>query len=83
MVYVALQVLLCQDIELNNVEIERLWLNRNYYDILCRMVIDRNSDIEDIDHEVEKLSERYGEIMLPEYLEGKQLGSVDIFCSKK
>ena len=68
-----------KDIELNNVEIERLWLNRNYYDILCRMVIDRNSDIEDIDHEVEKLSERYGEIMLPEYLEGKQLMYCDQF----
>ena len=67
-----------KDIELNNVEVERLWLNRNYYDILCRMAIDRNSDIEDIDHEVEKLSERYGEIMLPEYLEGKQL----IYCDQ-
>ena len=42
------------------------------------MAIDRNSDIEDIDHEVEKLSERYGEIMLPEYLEGKQL----IYCDQ-
>ncbi|GAA5014513.1 type I-F CRISPR-associated helicase Cas3f [Acinetobacter puyangensis] len=68
-----------KNVELNRLETERLWLNRNYYDILCRLAIARNPDIDDIDQEVEKLSKQYGEIMLPEYLEGKNLIYSDQF----
>lgn len=66
-------------LELNNIENCRLWLNRNYYDILCRVALERNPDLEDIDHEIELLSKRYGEIMLPVYLEGKKLMYSDQF----
>lgn len=65
--------------ELNNIENCRLWLNRNYCDILCRIALERNPDLEDIDHEIELLSKRYGEIMLPEHLEGKKLMYSDQF----
>lgn len=65
--------------ELNNIENCRLWLNRNYCDILCRIALERNPDLEDIDHEIELLSKRYGEIMLPKYLEGKKLMYSDQF----
>ena len=60
-------------IQLNELEQQRLWLNRNYYDILCRFALDKVSENEDIDEKVEILSERYGEIMLPEYDENKRL----------
>ena len=60
-------------IQLNELEQQRLWLNRNYYDILCRFALDKVSENEDIDEKVETLSERYGEIMLPEYDENKRL----------
>mgnify|MGYP000001539204 FL=1 len=59
--------------QLNELEQQRLWLNRNYYDILCRFVLDKCVENEDIEEEVEKLSKRYGEIMLPEYDENKKL----------
>ena len=58
---------------MNELEQQRLWLNRNYYDILCRFVLDKCVENEDIEEEVEKLSKRYGEIMLPEYDENKKL----------
>lgn len=60
-------------IELNTLEKQRLWLDRNYYDILCRLALDHLSENEDIDTKIERLSERYGEIMLPEYDENKNL----------
>ena len=59
--------------ELTKLEQQRLWLNRNYYDILCRLALDKFPENEDIDEKIEKLSERYGEIMLPKYDEDKQL----------
>lgn len=59
--------------ELNNLENKRLWLNRNYGDILCRMAIEINNDIGDIEVFVEYLSKCYGEIMLPEYDRDKAL----------
>ena len=62
-----------QPVQLNELEQQRLWLNRNYYDILCRFVLDKCVENEDIEEEVEKLSKRYGEIMLPEYDENKKL----------
>lgn len=65
--------------ELNELEQERLWLDRNYYDILCRMTVDEISVNQHIDDEVEKLSKRYGEIMLPEYDENKTLMYSDQF----
>ncbi len=59
--------------QLNELEQQRLWLNRNYYDILCRFAIDKVNENEDIEEKIETLSERYGEIMLPEYDENKRL----------
>ncbi|MEB3767916.1 type I-F CRISPR-associated helicase Cas3f [Acinetobacter sp. MD2] len=67
------------DIDLTDLENQRLWLNRNYYDILCRLAIAKNPDHDDLDQDVEKLSKRYGEIMLPEYLNGKKLIYSDQF----
>ncbi len=64
---------------LNELEEQRLWLNRNYYDILCRMAVEKVSENQHIDDEVEKLSRRYGEIMLPEYDENKTLMYSDQF----
>ena len=58
---------------LTDIEKQRLWLNRNYNDILCRMAIEKVSESEDINTEIEKLSKRYGEIMLPEYDSEKKL----------
>ena len=37
------------------------------------MAIEKDSENEDIKSEVEKLSKRYGEIMLPEYDSNKKL----------
>ncbi|MCO8055119.1 type I-F CRISPR-associated helicase Cas3f [Acinetobacter towneri] len=65
--------------ELNELEQQRLWLNRNYCDILCRMAVDKISENQHIDDEIEKLSKRYGEIMLPEYDEDKKLMYSDQF----
>ncbi|ENV66344.1 crispr-associated helicase Cas3 [Acinetobacter junii] len=60
-------------IQLNELENKRLWLNRNYYDILCRLALDNSGKNEDIEEKIESLSKRYGEIMLPEYDENKNL----------
>ena len=60
-------------IQLNELENKRLWLNRNYYDILCRLALDNSGENEDIEEKIESLSKRYGEIMLPEYDENKNL----------
>ena len=60
-------------IDLNELEQKRLWLNRNYSDILRRMAVDKISEKEGIDVEIENLSKRYGEIMLPEYDSNKKL----------
>ena len=62
-----------QPVQLNELEQQRLWLNRNYYDILRRLAVAKLQENEDIEEEVEKLSKRYGEIMLPEYDENKKL----------
>ncbi len=59
--------------ELNELEQQRLWLNRNYCDILCRMAIEKVSENQHIEDEIENLSKRYGEIMLPQYDENKTL----------
>ena len=66
-------------LELNELEAERLWLNRNYSDILCRMAIDKLQENEHIEGKIEQLSKRYGEIMLPEYDENKHLIYSDQF----
>ena len=58
---------------LTDIEKQRLWLNRNYNDILCRMAIEKVSESEDINTDIENLSKRYGEIMLPEYDSEKKL----------
>lgn len=60
-------------VHLNELEQQRLWLNRNYYDILRRLAVAKLQENEDIERKIEKLSERYGEIMLPEYDENKKL----------
>lgn len=60
-------------IQLNELENNRLWLNRNYCDILCRLALDNLDESEDIEEKIESLSKRYGEIMLPEYDENKNL----------
>ena len=61
------------------VEQNRLWLNRNYSDILCRLAIDSMLEIEDIDLRITYLSKRYGEIILPEYDSDKTLIYSDQF----
>ncbi|EHU2374131.1 type I-F CRISPR-associated helicase Cas3 [Acinetobacter baumannii] len=60
-------------IKLSKLEQNRLWLNRNYYDILCRLALDKLDENEDVNEMIEELAKRYGEIMLPEYDEDKQL----------
>ncbi|MFP6843184.1 MAG: type I-F CRISPR-associated helicase Cas3f [Acinetobacter sp.] len=60
-------------IELNNLEKQCLWLDRNYGDILRRMAVEKISENEDIEEVIEKISKRYGEIMLPEYDSEKNL----------
>ncbi|MDM1019560.1 type I-F CRISPR-associated helicase Cas3f [Acinetobacter sp. VNK23] len=60
-------------VQLNELEQQRLWLNRNYYDIFRRSAVAKLQENEDIERKIEKLSERYGEIMLPEYDENKKL----------
>ncbi|MEN3980086.1 type I-F CRISPR-associated helicase Cas3f [Acinetobacter sp. CWB-B33] len=60
-------------VELNEFEKQRLWLDRNYYDILRCMAVEKLSENEDIEAKIERLSKRYGEIMLPEYDENKHL----------
>ena len=60
-------------------EQNRLWLNRNYSDILCRLAIDSMLEIEDIDLRITYLSKRYGEIILPEYDSDKTLIYSDQF----
>ncbi|MBJ8423854.1 type I-F CRISPR-associated helicase Cas3 [Acinetobacter bereziniae] len=62
-----------QHINLTELEQQRLWLNRNYYDILSRLALANLNENEDIEEKIELLSKRYGEIMLPEYDENKQL----------
>lgn len=59
--------------KLSELEQQRLWLNRDYHDILRRLALDKFPENEDIEEKIERLSERYGEIMLPEYDEDKQL----------
>ena len=65
--------------ELTDLEQQRLWLNRNYGDILSRMAIEKVSENQHIEDEIEKLSKRYGEIMLPAYDENKKLMYSDQF----
>lgn len=65
--------------ELTGLEQQRLWLDRNYGDILCRIAIEKVSENQHIEDEIEKLSKRYGEIMLPEYDENKTLMYSDQF----
>jgi CRISPR-associated endonuclease/helicase Cas3 len=62
-----------QHINLTELEQQRLWLNRNYYDILSRLALANLNENEDIEEKIELLSKRYGEIMLPEYDENKRL----------
>jgi len=65
--------------ELNAIEQQRLWLNRDYHDILSRMAFDILNENEDINEKIEKLSRRYGEVMLPKYDEDKQLNYSEQF----
>jgi CRISPR-associated endonuclease/helicase Cas3 len=66
-------------LDLNTVENERLWLNRDYRDILSRLVVDLESEEADISVLLEDLSKRYGEIMLPHFMDGKKLVYSDQF----
>lgn len=66
-------------IELNELEKERLWLNRNYRDILHRMATSHLQEHESIEVKMTALSKRYGEIMLPSYDEEKILIYSDQF----
>ena len=50
-----------------------LCLYLNYGDILRRMAVEKISENEDIEEVIEKISKRYGEIMLPEYDSEKNL----------
>ena len=65
--------------EMSELQQQRLWLNRNYHDILCRMAVDKVLENQHIEDEIEKLSRRYGEIMLPQYDENKALMYSDQF----
>lgn len=65
--------------ELTDLEQQRLWLNRDYSDILCRMAIEKVLENQHIEDEIENLSKRYGEIMLPQYDENKTLMYSDQF----
>ncbi|WP_168408262.1 type I-F CRISPR-associated helicase Cas3f [Acinetobacter indicus] len=58
---------------------KRLWLNRNYSDILSHIASKKVLENQNIEDEMEKLSKRYGEIMLPQYVENKTLMYSDQF----
>lgn len=64
---------------LNPLEQQRLWLNRSFYDSLCRMSIEVANGSGKIDEMISILSKRYGEIMLPQYDESKTLIYSDQF----
>lgn len=70
-------------IELNPIEKQRLWLSRDYLSILrdksSRVAVASDVEIIDIEQQIEKLSKRYGELMLPQFLEGKKLVYSDQF----
>ncbi|MEX3012131.1 hypothetical protein AB3538_00385 [Acinetobacter baumannii] len=40
---------------------------------MCRLALDKLDENEDVNEMIEELAKRYGEIMLPEYDEDKQL----------
>lgn len=62
-----------QKYQLNELEQRRLWLDRNYSDILRRMAVESLKENEDVDRKISELSKRYGELMLPEYDKDKTL----------
>ncbi|MCE2705876.1 MAG: type I-F CRISPR-associated helicase Cas3f [Proteobacteria bacterium] len=66
-------------LKLNDLEQKRLWLNRNYYEILRDEAIKRINDFGDVNKSIVALSKRYGEIMLPEYDSDKKLMYSDQF----
>ena len=69
--------------ELNTIEKQRLWLKRDYLSILrdksSRVTVASDVEIIDIEQQMEKLSKRYGELMLPESMKDKKLGYSDQF----
>ena len=58
---------------------QRLWLRRNYCDILQRRVAENSFEYEETELKMEQLSKRYGEIMLPEHDSDKKLMYSDQF----
>lgn len=66
-------------VTLGAIEQQRLWLNRNYYDLLQAKAIESVQEHELIEYKIQKLSERYGEMMLPKYDEDRQLIYSDHF----
>lgn len=66
-------------LELNSLENQRLWLNRDYCEILQRFANENLSDFENIMSKIFFMSTIYGEIMLPEYDSDKKLMYSDQF----
>lgn len=66
-------------IELDAQAQQRLWLDRNYSDILRRRADKSLLENEETTLKMEQLSKRYGEIMLPEYDSDKKLMYSDQF----
>ena len=62
LVRILIVMVLCDihHIKLSKLEQNRLWLNRNYYDILCRLALDKLDENEDVNEMIEELAKRYG-----------------------
>ncbi len=58
---------------------KRLWLSRNYYDSLCRLVENEEPNTLDTEHNLRYKSLRYGEITLPERDKDKEFIYSDQF----
>ena len=64
---------------LNPLEKERLWLDRDYYEILRCKALEARNEVGNVDEITERLSKRYGEVVLPEYDKSKTLIYSDQF----
>jgi len=66
-------------LELSELEKSRLWLHRDYLTILTQHLTQKGDDISDINDAINRLSKRYGEILMPESYDGKSLIYSDQF----
>lgn len=66
-------------LELTELEKSRLWLYRDYQTILTKHLAQKGDDTSDINDAINRLSKRYGEILMPTSYDGKSLVYSDQF----